>query len=158
MTTIHSNVTAENHAEVLRLTVSARDVARERRDKLKETFDRRTAPKTDFDDDPAIVSGIRRKTSGSRAQREQATFDRDIDAFQAFQDAERDFGVLERRAAKLESSAPVPFTEEQLRAAAKVRTDQGWHHLLKVNRATVGIEAGFPWPHKISRDRVLEVR
>ncbi|MFD6073917.1 hypothetical protein, partial [Amycolatopsis lurida] len=38
-----------------------------------------------------------------------------------------------------------------------VRTDDGWFRLLKVNRVTVGVDAGFPWPLKVNRDRILEV-
>lgn len=158
MTTINSNVTVENHAEVLRLAVLARDAAKTKRDSLQAVFEGRTAPKTDFDTDPAVVSGIRRNASGSMRQRQEASFGRDIDAYKAFQAAEAVLVVLERRVERLRSGSPVPYTEDELRAASLVRTDEGWYPLLKVNKVTVGVEAGFPWPHKIARGRVLEVR
>lgn len=158
MTTIHSNITTANYDEVVAATEQARARAAESHDRLKAIFEGRTAPKTDYDDDPAIVSGIRRKSSGSRRQREDRKMELDLEAYAAYQQAATQLKTLDGRLARLKKSAPVLYTEAELRAADLVRTDDGWFELLKVNAKTVGVDAGFPWPHKISRDRVLEVR
>lgn len=158
MTTLNSNVTPANYAEVLRLAEQALEPAREKRDRLKAVFERRTAPRSEFETDPALYSGIRRRTTAYQAKREQATFDRDMAAYKAYQAAEKAFTSLEGRVRVLRASAPVPYTEDQLRAAKAVRTEVGWYRLLKVNRVTVGVDAGDPWPLKVPRTEILEVR
>ncbi|OXM69672.1 hypothetical protein [Amycolatopsis vastitatis] len=158
MTTLHSNVTVDNYAEVLAITEAELKAAEEVRDRLKVKFEGRTAPRSEAETDPAIVSGIRRRTTPTQAKRADAKFDLDIEAYKAYQDAERRHRMLLTRVERLRESPPVPYTEEELKAATAVRTDDGWFRLLKVNRVTVAVNAGFPWPHPVRRDRVLEVR
>ncbi|WP_103339881.1 hypothetical protein [Amycolatopsis sp. CA-126428] len=158
MTTLHSNVTVDNHAEVLAITEAELKAAEEVHDRLKAAFEGRTAPRSEAETDPAIVSGIRRRTTPTQAKRADAKFDLDIKAYNAYQAAERRHQMLRTRVERLRESAPVPYTEEELRTANAVRTDDGWFRLIKVNRVTVAVDAGFPWPHPVKRERVLEVR
>lgn len=158
MTTLHSTVTIETYAEVLRLAEIIERQTRERAEKLGAVFQAREARHPAAYGDPAIASGIRRRTTAYQAKREQATFDRDIDAYKAARAAERAHTVAQSRLEHLRHVAPVPYTEAEWKAAVAVRLDEGWHKVLKVNRTTVGVEAGFPWPHKVARARVLEVR
>ncbi|WP_158884105.1 hypothetical protein [Amycolatopsis anabasis] len=152
------NVTVKNYAEMLALAEDALKSAEEKRDRLKRKFDARTAPGSEAETDPAIVSGIRRRTTPTQARKAEKKFDLDMEAYKAYEAAEREYKLCLSRVEWLRKSAPVPYTEDELRAANAVRTDDGWYRLLKVNRTTVGVNAGFPWPHKVPRDRVLEVR
>lgn len=155
MTTLHSTVTAETYPEVLRLAQAALVRAQERCDRLAPAAERAAAP---ISEDPAIWSGIRRRSTPTQRRREDARTDRALQTYTEFLAAERNLASAQARVDRLVASAPVPFTEAELRAANAVRTNEGWHRLLKVNRTTVAVEAGFPWPHKIPRASVLEVR
>ncbi|WP_410662060.1 hypothetical protein [Amycolatopsis sp. lyj-84] len=157
MVTLHTNVTVDSYAEVLQVAEAAMKTAKEKRDRLEEKFDRRTAPRSEFETDPAIVSGIRRRTTGTQRQRADRKMELDLDAYNEFQSADQTYRGRLARVTRLRRAVPVPYTEEELKAAKAVRTDDGWYRLLKVNRVTVGVEAGFPWPHKVNRERILEV-
>ncbi len=157
MVTLHTNVTVDSYAEVLQLAEAAMRAAKEKRDHLEAKFEGRTAPRSEFETDPAIVSGIRRRTSGTQRQRADRKFELDMEAYKEFQNADQTYRGRLARVTRLRKSVPVPYTEEELRAAKGIRTDDGWYRLLKVNRVTVGVDAGFPWPHKVNRDRILEV-
>lgn len=155
MTTLNSTVTADTYDEVLRLARKALATAEARVAALKPAADRAAAP---ISDDPAIVSGIRRRSTPTQQRREDARTDRDLQTYTEYLAAEKDLAGKRARVERLEASAPVPFTEEQLRSATAVRTDVGWYRLLKVNRATVGVEAeavrvykdGDLRPHKVT--------
>lgn len=155
MTTLHSTVTPDTYDEVLRLARVALAPAQERRDRLAPQAERASAP---ISDDPAIVSGIRRRSTARQQRHDDAKTDRDLQTYTEYLAAERDVASKQARVDSLAAAKPVPFTEDELRAAVGVRTKDGWYRLLKVNAKTVGVEAGFPWPHKIPKASVLEVR
>ncbi|WP_370944059.1 hypothetical protein AB5J62_33800 [Amycolatopsis sp. cg5] len=155
MTTLHSNVTVDNYAEILALAEAAVKPAEDKRDRLKAKYEGRTAPRSEAETDPA--SAFRRRTPG-QAQKAEKKFELDMEAYKDFQAAEQEYQLCFSRVERLRKVAPVPYTEDDLRAANAVRTEDGWFRLLKVNRKTVNVEAGFPWPHPVKRERVLEVR
>ncbi|GAA1962181.1 hypothetical protein [Amycolatopsis minnesotensis] len=155
MATLHSNVTVDNYAEVLAVTEAALKPAQEKRDRLEAVYNRRTAPRSEAETDPAIVSLVK---TGGQLKRAAKKMDLDLEAYQAFKAADDTYRGLLARVENLRKMKPVPYTEEELKAATAVRTDLGWFRLLKVNRVTVGVQDGFPWPHKVKRDRILEVR
>jgi hypothetical protein len=155
VTTLNSTVTSDNYAEVLRLAQSALAEAQARHDQLEPKAERAAAP---ISDDPAIASGIRRRSTARQVRRDDAKTDRDLQVYQEFLAAKRDLGWKQKRVERLLAGAPVPYTEEELASVAAVRTEVGWYAVVKVNRTTVSVEAGFPWPHKIPRASILEVR
>lgn len=155
MTTLNSNVTAATYDEVLQFARQALTGAEQRRDRLKLQADRAAQP---ISDDPAIGSGIRRRSTARQIRRDDAKTDRDLQTYNEYLQAEKQVYACQARVDRLVAAAPVPYTDEELRAATAVRTELGWYWLLKVNRKTVAVDAGFPWPHKVARELVLEVR
>lgn len=155
MTTLNSRITADTYDDVLRLARAALATAEGRVAALKPAADRAAAP---ISDDPAIVSGIRRRSTPTQRRREDARTDRDLHTYTEYLAAEKDLASQQRRVTRLEASAPVPFTDADLATAVAVRDDSGWYRVIKVHRTTVGVEAGFPWPHKVKRAHILEVR
>ncbi|MFD6073811.1 hypothetical protein, partial [Amycolatopsis lurida] len=112
MTTLHSNVTVDNYAEVLQLAEAAMASAKEKRDRLEAKFEGRTAPRSEFETDPAIVSGIRRRTTGTQRQRADRKFELDLEAYKDFQNADQTYQGSLARVTRLRKSVPIPFTEE----------------------------------------------
>jgi hypothetical protein len=155
MTTLNSAVTVNNHAEILALARAAVEAAMANRDRCAAAW-RRRDPVVEFD--PGMVSGIRRRTTASQAKREKAGQDKDFDTFAALRAAEARLASAQARLGVLIRATPVPFTDDELRAATEVRDAHSWYRVVKVNRVTVMVEAGFPWPHPLRRDHVLEVR
>ncbi|WP_215547159.1 hypothetical protein [Amycolatopsis sp. CA-230715] len=148
-------MTVDNYAEVLALAEAAVKPAEEKRDRLKARYEGRTAPRSEVETDPA--SAFRRKTA-RQARKAETKFDLDMEAYKAYDAAEQEYKSCLSRVEWLRKVAPVPYTEEELRAATAVRLDDGWYRLVRVNKVTVSVEAGFPWPLKYKRDRILEVR
>lgn len=56
----------------------------------------------------------------------------------------------------LEHRKAVPYTDEQIRAATKVRTRYGWYDVLTVNTRTVSVNGDFG-DVRIPFETVLEV-
>ena len=155
MTTLNSTVTPDTYDEVLRLAKLALADAQQVRDRLAPKAEAAARP---ISDDPAIGSGIRRRSTPTQRRREDARTDRDLQTYTEYLAAEKDVAWKQTRVERLIAGAPVPFTAEELTAATAVRTDTGWYRVLKVNRTTIGVDAGLPWPHKIPKAHVLEVR
>jgi hypothetical protein len=64
----------------------------------------------------------------------------------------------QKLAAYREAHKPVPFTTEQLKSAKYIRTDVGWHKVVRVNAKSVSVETGYSWVDRYKLDKVLEVR
>ena len=60
--------------------------------------------------------------------------------------------------AYLALTKPVPFAPEELKAARAIRTDAGWHKVVRVNAKSVTVESGYSWTDRYTLDKVLEVR
>lgn len=68
--------------------------------------------------------------------------------------AERD----KARAAYAERVKLVPFTADELAAATHVRTDTGWHKVVRVSTKSVTVETGYSWTDRYALGKVVEVR
>jgi len=55
-------------------------------------------------------------------------------------------------------AAPVSFTDEQYMAAAFVRSNIGWHKVVRVNAKSVTVATAYSWTDRIQRAKILEVR
>lgn len=62
------------------------------------------------------------------------------------------------RADYAERTKPVPFTDDQLRAATHIRTSTGWHKIIRVSTKTVTVETGYSWTDRHPMARILEAR
>jgi len=57
--------------------------------------------------------------------------------------------------ARLKDSTARRYTAEDLKGAKVVEDQHGARYaVIRVNRTTVSVEAGFPWPHRIAIDRI----
>ena len=72
--------------------------------------------------------------------------------------AERAADWAERKAATAAANTPVPFTEDEYKAARIVRTKLGWHLVVKVNAKSVNVQTPYSWTDRILRDQIIEVR
>lgn len=50
------------------------------------------------------------------------------------------------------------YTSDELKAATHIRTDVGWHKVVRVNAKSVTVETGYSWTDRYGLDKVLEVR
>lgn len=58
----------------------------------------------------------------------------------------------------VERTKPVPFTPEELKSARAIRTEVGWHRVVKVNAKSVTVATGYSWSDRYTLEKVLEVR
>jgi len=83
---------------------------------------------------------------------------RTIDAAKAELAAE---AAAERAAAKqayAERIRPVPYTADELKAATHIRTETGWHKVVRVSAKSVTVETGYSWTDRHPLARIIEVR
>lgn len=123
---------------------------------------RRAADRLDAQDD-GLWGGLTTGRGGrqpSARQRDRATslWDRQAAAERAARDAEAHAQHLARRYARQE--AEVPLGDVDWADVVAVRTDMGWHKVLRVNRVTVTVPSvvGGSWTDRIDKNRVKEVR
>jgi hypothetical protein len=84
----------------------------------------------------------------------QRTIDQAIAETAADEAVER----AERQARHERLTAPVEFTTEQLKAATHIRTDLGWHKVVRVSAKSVSVETGYSWTDRYALAKILEVR
>lgn len=72
--------------------------------------------------------------------------------------AQKDAEAEERLRRHEAATKPVSFTTDELKAATHIRTDLGWHKVVKVNAKSVSVETGYSWVDRYALAKVLEVR
>lgn len=50
------------------------------------------------------------------------------------------------------------FTAEEMKGAKFIRTDVGWHKVVRVSAKSVTVETGYSWTDRIPVGKVLEFR
>lgn len=83
---------------------------------------------------------------------------RTIDQAKAEMAADEAVERAERKEANRIAKAPVSFTTDQLKAATHVRTDIGWHKVVRVSAKSVTVETGYSWTDRYMLGKILEVR
>lgn len=83
---------------------------------------------------------------------------RTIDDAKAELKAQEDAEGAERLRRYQERTAAVSFTTEQLKAATHIRTDVGWHKVVRVSAKSVTVETGYSWTDRHATAKILEVR
>lgn len=144
MTTLNSTVTASTYDEVLRLAQVALDEATKRRDRLAPEAERRAKP-----------IGTCRFTRSSWLRSVRLWWRRRASTTWRVRTA---LAACHCSSVNGTGLAPDQIAGSAAAGGRADRSAEGWYAVLKVNRTTVGVEAGFPWPHKVARTRVLEVR
>lgn len=86
-----------------------------------------------------------------------AATERSIDAALVEMRAAKEAAESEARAAYAKRTAPVPFTEAELKVARVIRTAYGWYAVVRVNAKTVTAKDGR-WNASVPRNSILEVR
>lgn len=100
---------------------------------------------------------MKRDTRSAYRARAAAT-ERSVDAALAEVKAVQVAEQLEAQRTYFALTKPVPFTPEELLAARAIRTDAGWHKVVRVNATSVTVETGYSWTDRYTFDKVLEVR
>jgi len=100
---------------------------------------------------------MKRDTRTAYRARAAAT-ERSIDEALAESKAEWESTQAANQAAYKLKFAPVPFSADELAAARVIRTDAGWHKVVRVNAKSVTVESGYSWTDRYTLDKVLEVR
>ena len=62
------------------------------------------------------------------------------------------------RAAYAERVKLVTFTADELAAATHIRTDTGWHKVVRVSAKSVTVETGYSWTDRYALAKIIEVR
>lgn len=83
---------------------------------------------------------------------------RTIDAAKAELAAEAAAERAATKAAYAERIRPVPYTAEELKAATHIRTETGWHKVVRVSAKSVTVETGYSWTDRHPLARIIEVR
>ena len=108
--------------------------------------------------DHGQLSGIRRRSTPRQKRQHAAGIERTVDQAVAAVKAEQD---AEREAAKArydERHKFVPWNTNDLHEARAIRTELGWHKVVRVNKKTVTVETGYSWTDRVAIDKILEVR
>lgn len=100
---------------------------------------------------------MKRDTRTAYRARAAAT-ERSIDEAAAAVKADKEALRVDASRAYFALTKPVPFTPEELNAARAVRTDAGWHKVVRVNPKSVTVETGYSWTDRYTLDKILEVR
>lgn len=108
--------------------------------------------------DPGILSGISRKPNPKKDAARWNAYSREAEAGEALRRCKDDVAILENRIKREVRDAPMPYLTEELKAAKLVRTDLGWHKVVKVNAKSVSVETGYSWTDRYTLDKILEVR
>lgn len=108
--------------------------------------------------DHGILSGIRRRSTPTQRRKDAAAIDRRVDQAVAAVKAQQEAESAEASARYAERAKPVPFTPEELNAARAIRTEIGWHKVVRVNPKSVTVETGYSWTDRFALDKILEVR
>jgi len=99
---------------------------------------------------------MKRDTRTAYRARAAAT-ERRIDEAKAEMKAGEEAERTERIAAYATKYAPVPFTDEELKAARAIRVGHSWYKVMRVNAKSVTVPSGYSWNDRISIDKVDEV-
>lgn len=103
---------------------------------------------------------LSRRRAGARngARLSQQTIDAEKARQQAEKDAAYEQVKEQRRAAREAESARVKLTADDLAGATFVRTDTGWHRVVRVNAKSVTVATAYSWTDRHPIGRVLEAR
>ena len=123
---------------------------------LRAKADLLSKPRNDYETDMATVSGIRRKPNRKADAARFARFDREAEAWRLVDLADREVQRLERAA--IANPEPVPFTNDELRAARLIRTRHGWHKVARINAKRVSVATGYSWTDRVALSKIMEVR
>lgn len=102
----------------------------------------------------SLTLGQRRAWARHGAREIQRTIDDAKRELAADAAAERD----RVRAAYAERVKLVAFTADELAAATHVRTETGWHKIVRVLAKSVTVETGYSWTDRYALAKIIEVR
>ena len=109
-------------------------------------------------DDMAVVSGIRRKPNAKADNRRFAAYDKAADLWLAWKAADKERDILEWQLDQANRDAIAHRDIDSLRPGSLVRTDLGWHRVVRVNRVSVSVATGYSWTDTVRLDRIIETR
>lgn len=106
-------------------------------------------------DDPAVVSGVRRRPSGRAQCRRVAVYDREAALAAELVTARAAVAWRERQVRAGADAAAVDLSE--LAPGCLVRTKRGWHEVATVNKVSVSVVTGESWATLIRFAKILEI-
>lgn len=107
--------------------------------------------------DPGALSGIRRKRSARADNRRISAYTRNSEAhtrLTRLRDEVRHLEIL--LSAAIKERDRVPFTRDDLAGAEYVRTQHGWHKVVRINQTSVSVATGYSWVDRYPFDRILQ--
>lgn len=109
-------------------------------------------------DDPAVVSGVRRKPNQRADRRRYAVYGRAAEAAAAVRRAEADLAIAEQRAAREQRDAAAHRDVVNIEVGDLVRDRSGWHRVVRVSAKSVSVETAWSWTDRIELSRIIETR
>lgn len=109
-------------------------------------------------DDMAVVSGIRRKPNARADARRYDAYSKASELWLAWKAADKERDTLEWQLDQAHRDAKAPRDIDSLRPGSLVRTDLGWHRVVRVNRVSVSVATGYSWTDTVRLDRIIETR
>ena len=109
--------------------------------------------------DPAVLSGLRRKSSPKADARRYSAYAREAEAqlrLTRLRDEVRRLGNA--LSAAIVERDRVRLTRDDVVGAREVCTRFGWYSVVKVNRMTVSVSTGFSWTDKVPFEEILAIR
>jgi len=133
--------------------------ATEKRDFLLSAFQKADLHARGYlGDDMAVVSGIRRKPNPRADAKRWGSYDKAAAAAQALTYAERLVARLTVMIGRARADESAVCDLASLREGDLVRTDLGWHRVVRVNAKSVTVETGYSWTDRYPLDRIIETR
>lgn len=101
---------------------------------------------------------LSRRRAGARngARLAEAAIAAEKDRQQAERERAEEVAKERRRLAREAEKNRVRFVRDDLSDATHVRTDTGWHAVVKVNAKSITVATAYSWTDRIPLDRVLE--
>ena len=131
-------------------------VYRDRMDAEAEQADK--AATAVLGDDVAVASGVRRKPNARADAKRWAAYDRAAAAATKAYTAGMQVAYLHRLLAQAEADEAATVDLPSLRPGDLVRTDLGWHRVVRRNAKSVTVETPWSWHDRIPNHRIRETR
>jgi hypothetical protein len=112
--------------------------------------------------DPGVISGVISGISGAggakQTSRRFAAYNREAAAAEDLRRAKADVAGAKYAIAKAKRDAPITYDPAILIPGSYVRSANGWHKVVRVNKTTVSVATGYSWTDKIVLGKIVEVR
>ena len=108
--------------------------------------------------DTAVLSGTMRKPNPKKQAARLNAYDAEAAAWALVATVENKIRGIEASIRWDHRHRAVAFTRDELKASTHIRTELGWHAVVRVNKTSVSVATGYSWVDRVPLAKVREVR